>query len=158
MPDPILHVLAAERAVRRLVSLYCDAVRRRDPDAVGVLFTDDARVRIVDMPERVGREAIVEGLRRTMTNFSYLHQMCDVGLIDVDGAVARARLGVFEANRPNGLDSLNTIFGDYDDEYRLVDDGWRFHRRRFSLRFRALAPASAMEHFAEVAPGFTFAP
>lgn len=158
MPDSLLATLAAENAIRRLVSLYCDAVARRDPDSAGMLFTPDARVRIADLPERVGRDEIVEGLRRTIAGFSFLHQKCDTGLIDVDGDVARARIAVFEANRPVGADSLNTIFGFYEDEFRMVEEGWRFHRRRFTLQARVLLPALEMEQFPDFAPGLAFVP
>jgi ketosteroid isomerase-like protein len=158
MDDRLLATLAAERAIRRLISLYCDAVRRGDPDAIGELFTPDARVRIAELPERVGRQEIVEGLRRTMAGFSYLHQTCDTGLIDVEGELARARHGVIEANRPNGAEALNVIFGAYEDEYRLSEAGWRFHRRRFGLQFRVQLAAAELQQFSQFAPGFAFAP
>jgi hypothetical protein len=158
MPDDLIATVAAERSIRRLISLYCDAVRRRDPDAAGELFAPDASVRIAEFPERVGRRAIVEGLRRTLSGFSYLHQTCDTGLIDLDGETAHARHGVMEANRPNGVEGLNVIFGAYEDEYRLLADGWRFQRRRFSLDFRVLLPSAELQQFPSVAPGLSFAP
>ena len=158
MDDSSLATLAAESAIRRLVSLYCDAVARRDPDAVAVLFTPDARVRIADLPERVGQQEIVEGLRRTMSAFSYLHQKCDTGLIDVNGGSARARLGVLEANRTNGADGLNLIFGFYEDEFMRLEDGWRFHRRTFTLQFRTVVPTSEIQQLPEFIPAFAFAP
>ena len=158
MANSSLATLAAENAIRRLVSLYCDAVARKDPDAIAGLFTPDARVQIADLPERVGRREIVEGLRRTMSAFSYLHQKCDTGLIDVDGASARARLGVIEANRSNGADSLNMIFGFYEDEFKLLEEGWRFHRRKFTLQFRSVLPASEIQQFPDFIPAFAFAP
>jgi ketosteroid isomerase-like protein len=158
MADPMLAALAAERSIRRLIALYCDAVARRDPDSIGVLFTPDARVTIHDMPERVGIGEIVEGLRRMTAVFSYLHQKCDTGLIDVDGDVARTRSLVLEANRANGSDNLNTIFGVYEDEFRLLEKGWRFHRRRFTLQFRAVLAASEIQQFPDFAPAFAFVP
>ena len=158
MTDELLACMVAERSIRRLISLYCDAVRRRDPDSVGRLFTDDARVEIAGMPERVGRHAIVEGLRRTVSGFSYLHQMCDTGLIDVDGAPAWARLGIFEVNRPNGSEGLNVIMGAYEDEYRQVEGAWRFHHRRFSLQSRVLLSAAEAQQWPAIAPRFDFAP
>ena len=158
MTDTLLATLIAERAVRRLISAYCDVVSRRDPDSAGVLFARDARVQIADGPERIGRNEIVEGLRRTMQGFSFLHQKCDTGLIDVEGGLARARIGVFESNRPAGAESLNMIFGTYEDEYRLLEEGWRFYRRRFTLQFRAVLPASEMQQFSDFVPGFSIVP
>jgi hypothetical protein len=101
---------------------------------------------------RVGRDAIVEGMRRTITAFSFLHQKCDTGLIDVEGDRARARLGVFEANRLSGADSLGMFFGTYEDEYRLLDEGWLFHRRRYTLQFRALLPVAELQQFPDLVP------
>jgi hypothetical protein len=158
MTDSLLATLATERAIRRLISLYCDAVRRKDPDSIGELFTRNARVKIADGADRVGRGEIIEGLRRTIAGFSYLHQKCDTGLIDVDGEVAWARLGVVEANLANGSQNLNLIFGAYEDEYKLQDKGWRFHRRRFSLHSRVELSPTEMQQFPETAVQRVFAP
>jgi ketosteroid isomerase-like protein len=147
----LLATYAAERAIRRLISLYCDAVARRDAAAIGPLFAPDARVRIHDRPERVGRAEIVEGLSNTAKGFSFLHQKCDTGLIDVDGATARARHGVLEINRAHDAPNFNFVFGAYDDEYRLTEEGWRFQRRAFTLQYRVVAPAAEVQPFAELA-------
>jgi ketosteroid isomerase-like protein len=145
--DTEIATLVAQNAVRRLLSLYCDAVARRDPDAIWDLFTKDAVVTIADGPDRVGPQEIVEGLRGTISKFSFLHQKCDTGLIDVDGERARARINVLEANRSNDADGMNMIFGTYDDEYRLEQEGWRFQRRRFTLQFRAVLAAQELQEF-----------
>jgi ketosteroid isomerase-like protein len=157
MPD-ILTTLVAERAIRRLISLYCGAVSRHDPDAIAELFAPDARVTIAHLPERVGREAIVEGFRATLAAFSYLHQKCDTGLIDVDGDTARAQLDVVELNRAVGADSFNMIFGTYEDEFRRREEGWRFACRRFTLQFRAVLPAAQLQELPGFVPAFAFAP
>jgi ketosteroid isomerase-like protein len=157
MGDDLLAVYGAERAIRRLISLYCDAVARLDAEAIGALFASDARVRIADRPERIGRAAIVEGLRATASRFSFLHQKCDTGLIDVAGERARARHSVLEINREHGADSLNFIFGAYDDEYRLTAEGWRFHRRSFTLQTRVVCKAAEVQTFAQLAAQTPFA-
>ena len=77
--------LEARDEIRRLLSLYGDAVRRKDPDAIGPLFTPDARVVIAGGKERVGREEIVPGLRNTAAGFEFLSQVGDPGLIEVEG-------------------------------------------------------------------------
>jgi hypothetical protein len=151
MSEELLAAYEAERAIRRLVSLYCDAVARKHPEAIAELFTQDARVRIAEGPERVGHAEIVEGLRRAVSQFSFLHQKCDTGLIDVAGDRARARLGVLEMNRAHDAGCINFVFGAYDDEYQRTAAGWRFHRRRFTLQYRVVAPASELQAFAELA-------
>ncbi len=158
MTDTLLATLAAERAIRRLISIYADAASRRDADVAGTLFAPDARVQIAGGAERVGREAIVEGMRRTVTAYSFLHQKCDTGLIDVEGDHARARLGIFEINRLSNADNVAMIFGHYEDEYTLLEAGWRFYRRCFTLQFRTVLPVSEMQQFPDIAPGFAFVP
>ena len=77
-------------------------------------------------------------------------------MIDVDGHRARSRLSIFESSRRTGSDDLSVIFGTYEDEYVLLDAGWRFHRRRFTLRLRALMPAAKIQQISGFAPEFTF--
>lgn len=158
MSDKVMAELAAQNAIRRLISLYCDAVGRRDPDAIAGLFAPDARVVIADGPERVGRDEIVAGLQRTVFGFDFLHQRCDTGLIDVADDRARARIGVMEMNRVVGAETLNLIFGVYEDEYGRDSEGWRFRTRRFTMRFRAMLPAEQLQEYPAFPPMFDLAP
>lgn len=141
----------AENAIRRLISAYCDAVNRADADAAGELFAHDASVRIADFPELSGRETITEGMRNSFAASGFLRQQCDAVLVDVDGDRAKARLSVFEANRKSGADEVGLIFGFYEDEYVLIEGKWRFQRRRYTMQFRALLPASKIQEI----PGFS---
>ena len=158
MDSPTDAELRSHSAVRRLLSLYGDAVARRDADAVGDLFAEDARVIIAGGPPRNGRTEIVEGLRKTIEAFSFLHQKCDTGLIDAADAVAHARISVMEVNQSVGSSDLNMIFGVYEDEYRRTDAGWRFYRREFTLQFRAVLPTSTSGHMQTFVPTVPFAP
>ena len=157
MSGTLLHRLEAESAIRRLVSTYCDAVNRLDADAAGCLFAPDAVIRIADYPAISGREAITEGMRQTFAASAYLFQQCDTGLIEVQGEIARARLSVFEVNRRAGEDRLGLIFGFYEDEYALLAEGWRFHRRRYTLSLRTLVPADKVQQGAPFVPGLALA-
>jgi len=149
-----LDLLMAERGVRRLVSAYCDAVNRLDADAAGALFAPDAEIRIADFPPLAGREAITEGMRATFAQSDYLFQQCDTGLVEVSGDGARARLSVFEVNRRVGDDMLGLIFGFYEDNYLRLAEGWRFHRRRYTLAMRSRVAAGKVQVLAGFAPGF----
>jgi len=102
----------------------------------------------------VGIEAIIAGLERVFSTFSFLHQRCDANLIEVAGSGARARVSVFEANRRIGEDALSLIFGSYEDEYSLLPEGWRFSRRKFTLKFRAALSASKLQEFPDLVPAF----
>src|SRR5947209_5814155 len=94
-----LEALVAESGIKRLIAAYCDAVNRLDADAAAVLFAPDARVQIAHYPELTGQDRIHRGLQRTFAGSGFLHQRCDIGLIDVTGDCANARLSVFEVHR-----------------------------------------------------------
>ena len=156
MSESLLHRLEAESAIRRLVGLYCDAVNRRDADAAGLLFTPDAEIRIADFPGIAGAEAITEGMRQTFAHHLFLRQQCDVGLIDVAGDKARARLSVFEASHRAGEDGVALIWGFYEDEYARLGEGWRFWRRRYVMQFRSRLAVSKMQLVEGLDLGFDF--
>lgn len=149
-----LEVVVAENAIRRLISTYCDGVAQRDADAACLGFAPDVRVRIAHLPERIGHEAAVEGLRRTLSGYTFLHQKCDTGLIDVMGDHARARLGVIEMNQAIGGDSLFLMTGFYEDEYVLLAEGWRIHRRHFTPQIGMTLPASSVQLFPDFVPAY----
>lgn len=150
-PD-LLQTLADERAIRRLVSAYCDAVNRRDADGAGALFATDAAIRIAGFPELAGRDAITEGMRQTFAASAFLFQQCDTGLLDIAGDAARSRLSVLEVNRRAGEDGLGLIFGTYEDEYVRLAEGWRFHRRRYTLGLRSLIAPEKVQQMAGFVP------
>lgn len=154
MSEVRLARLEACEAIRRVLSLYGDAVRRKDPDAIAELFTPDARVTIAGGEPRAGRTEVVEGLRNTASGFAFLSQKSDAGLIDVSGDTARARVGVIEANQPLGTGRINLVFGIYEDEYRLFEGRWRFHRRDFTLQQVASLEAADITKFAEFDAAF----
>ena len=157
MTETELSMFVAENAIRRLISGYCDGVGRRDADAACAGFAPDVRVRIAHLPERIGHAAAVEGLRNTLSGYTFLHQKCDTGLIDVLGDRARARLGVLEMNNAIGTDSLFLMTGIYEDEYALLAEGWRIHRRHFTPQVGMSLPASAVQLFPDFVPAHAIA-
>jgi ketosteroid isomerase-like protein len=145
MAHDLLARLEAESGVRRLVALYCDAVNRRDADAAGALFAPDARIAIADFPPIAGADAIREGMRQTFAAHEFLRQHCDVGLIDVAGERAAARLSVFEASKRPGEAEVSLIFGFYEDAYVRLGGTWRFWQRRYVLQFRSRHTAARFQ-------------
>ena len=156
MPSPEQNNRDAITAIQRLIAAYTDAVRRLDGEAAGRLFAADGSVKIADYPELSGRAAVTEGICKTFAKFSFIHQGCDTGLIDVEGDRARARLGIFEANSRPNREGVQIIFGTYEDEYTLTGEGWRFHRRSFSVRALATVPTLAFEAFPHGPTNFDF--
>lgn len=158
MSESVLARLEAESAVRRLVGLYCDAVNRLDAAAAIALYAPDAAIRIADGPEIAGVEAIGAGMVQSFANFDFLRMQCTIVAIDVDGDRARARLLVHEAAHKPGEDTLGLLWGNYEDEYARLAEGWRFHRRRYTLQLRAKVPAAKMQQVAGFDLAFAFEP
>ena len=61
---------------------------------------------------------------------------------------------MIEANQPLGSTAMNLVFGIYEDEYRLSDGHWRFHRRNFTLQNIAALKAEEIRKFAEFHAAF----
>lgn len=155
--DGIARLQAIEN-IRRLLSLYSNAVSQRTPEVLAELFAPDARVTIADGPERVGRVEIVAGLERTILAFRYLYQTFDAGLINIEGDTARGRIGIMEMNRPADAQTLNAVFGVYEDQYCCSDERWYFYHRRFTLQYRVAIPASAVWEYGGFTPEVAFLP
>jgi ketosteroid isomerase-like protein len=154
----VLARLEAESAIRRLIGLYCDAVNRADADAAGKLFASDCRVRIADGPEIAGRGVLVDGMRQSFGAFDFLRMQCTVVAIDVEGDSARARLLVHETTHKPGADDLGELWGNYEDLYVRLPEGWRFQQRRYTLQLRARVPASRLQRVEGFELGFSFEP
>ena len=97
-----------------------------------------------------------EGMRQTFAAFAFLRQQCDVGLIDIDGDHARARLSVFEASHKAGEEAVSLIWGFYEDEYARLAEGWRFARRRYVLQFRSRVALDKLQLVEGLELGFDF--
>ncbi len=157
MSEVLLARLEAESAIRRLIGLYCDAVNRADAEAAGNLFAEDCRVRIADGPEIVGSDILVQGMRQSFGAFDFLRMQCGVVAIDVEGDHAKARLLVHETTHKPGADDLGELWGNYEDEYIRLPEGWRFQRRHYTLQLRARVPVSRLQQVG-LELGFSFEP
>lgn len=158
MSDSLLARLEAESAIRRLVGLYCDAVNRADAEAAARLFAADCRVRIADGPEILGRDILVDGMRQSFGAFDFLRMQCGVVAIDIEGDTAKARLLVHETTHKPGADDLGELWGNYEDEYVRLPEGWRFQRRRYTLQLRVRVPVSRLQRAEGLELGFGFEP
>ena len=158
MAQALLARLEVESAIRRLVGLYCDAVNRGDADDAGRLFAPDCRVRIADSPEIAGRDVLIAGMRQSFGSFDFLRMQCGVTAIDVEGDRARARLLVHETTHKPGADELGELWGNYEDEYVRLPEGWRFQRRRYTLQLRARVPVAKLQQAEGFDLAFSFEP
>lgn len=129
MSDPI----ADELAIRNLVARYSDAVNRRDAEAWGNCWTEDAVWKIMGMaPE--GRETIVGLWSQFMGGFPFVVQMPSECLITLNGDEATVRAYLTETGKgPDGSGMLT--LGVYHDRVRREADAWRFTERSFHAMY-----------------------
>lgn len=131
-----LRDLIDERAIRRLVARYSDAVASRDEATWSATWTDDA-VWDMGLAKAEGRAEVVRTWKRLMGGFRLVSQLPQYGSVEVDGDRASGRWQIVELGWPaSGPGSL--LLGRYDDVYRRTAEGWRFQRR--VLRVLYLGP------------------
>lgn len=118
-------------AIRALHDRYADAVNRRDADAWGALWAEDAAWDL--MGTRVeGRAAIVGLWQGAMAGFAFVGFFSQLGAVAVAGDRADGRVWTHEVLE--GPDGERRPLGRYDDLYVKRDGAWLFAERRFSLR------------------------
>ncbi len=118
-------------AIRALHDRYADAVNRRDGDAWGALWAEDAVWDL--MGTRVeGRAAIVGLWANAMAGFSFVGFFSQPGAIVVSGDRAEGRVWTHELLE--GPEGERRPLGRYDDVLVKRGGAWLFAERRFSLR------------------------
>lgn len=126
-----LRLLSDERAIRRLVARYSDAVSRRDEATWASTWTEDATWD-VGMMKAEGREAVVETWRQLMGQFRFVTQLPQSGILDVDGDRATGTWHFIEIGWPaEGAGTLT--LGHYRDVYRREGGDWLFETRTFRI-------------------------
>jgi len=118
-------------AIRALIDSYTDAVFRRDADAWGATWAQDALWNLAGTHVR-GRDAIVGLWVQAMAGFPFVAFFAQVGSIIVDGDQATGRVYTHEyLELADG--SISRPVGQYLDVYARTADGWRFAERHFSI-------------------------
>lgn len=133
--------LEARVEIAELATRYGVACDLHDMPALADLFTVDAEF---SSPSGLmlaqGRDAIltmfVELFKIRGPAFHWTHDVCVE--IATDAQTATGRVYSHAETTPNGVVSLAAMR--YDDDYALVDGGWRFTRR--SINFLYYVPAS----------------
>jgi len=129
--------LVAESEIRQLHARYADAVWRKDYDAFGDCFTEDAEWRIGGRVLH-GRTEIVENLKRLMPNFDRILMTFRTPILEVGEGTATGRTYVTENNVFVDGRSGSSI-GIYYEHFVDEGDRWRFTWRLFQTYY--LGPA-----------------
>ena len=116
--------LVVESGVRQLQARYIDSVWRKDFDAFGDCFTDDAEWRIAAQVLR-GRAECVGLLQKVMPSIDRVFMMMGTPLLELKEGSAIARTYVTEINISKGVAPTFAI-GIYYDRCVQQGDRWRF--------------------------------
>lgn len=118
--------------IRELVDRYSDAVARRDPDAWGATWAEDAVWRFGGR-EIVGKDAIVSAWHGAMGQYEALVFLAFPGALSVTEDRAQLRTHTYEHLVPvNGPPRIQT--GIYEDELIRRDETWLFATRSFNAK------------------------
>ena len=132
--------IAAEWACERLIKQFAQLNDTQDHDGIAALFVDDARFSRPLAPDDYfeGREAI-RAMFRDRPKRLALHIMTTILIEQTSATTARGRCyltyvsnGDASAAQPAPLEGA-PMYGQFDDEFVLTDDGWRFSLRRGSV-------------------------
>jgi ketosteroid isomerase-like protein len=120
----------AEAGIRQLHARCADAIWRKDAEALGDCFAQDAEWQLSAGPRR-GRAAIVEIMRAGFGSFRRVLMTFRTPLLEVGDGVAGGRTYVTEDGvRADGTPYL--LIGTYLERFACEADGrWRFTWRRF---------------------------
>ncbi len=134
--------LEIERACTALIVSYARATDRGDGEAAARCFTDDGRLEMPGGRTYVGRTAIARRIAEQPVDQVSRHLLSNV-MITVESP-ARARgelcLTLYRGARDPAAQAVSLdgpyLVGEYTDEYRLTDEGWRIAQRRLVTVFR----------------------
>ncbi len=127
MPSPA----EDELAIRSLVARYSDAVARRDAADWAATWAPDGEWQIMGRAVQ-GREEVTALWSKLIGGLSFVLQLANGGLIELDGDRATGRWYITEHGKLEDGSALLTL-GVYHDEYARGPEGWCFQRRRFDV-------------------------
>jgi len=128
-------------AIRELLETYADAVTRRDAEAWGATWAEDADWSLPDYPEigtTTGRDAIVAMWIEAMKAYPGIMFEAWPGSIEVDGDRAVVRSYTSEIYDQDGVTMRDR--GVYQDICIRIDGRWFFKSRTFRNIHRQHAP------------------
>lgn len=137
---PLNERIAAEWACERLVKQFAQLNDAQDHDGIADLFVEDARFSRPLAPDDYfqGREAI-RAMFRDRPKRLALHIMTTILVEQTSPTTARGRCylsyvsnGDASAPLPAPLEG-GAMYGQFDDEFVLTEEGWRFSVRRGSV-------------------------
>ena len=129
LPRPLPDEAADIIAINHLAVWYSDAVSRGEIDQAVLAYATDGILRSGTTADAVGREAIASLIKTTTSTLEFVFQTAHMGLVQVNGDTARARVQITEWARRSSDGGGLQFLGWYEDELRRGSDGWRYSSR-----------------------------
>lgn len=122
-----------ELEIRNLAARFSDAANRRDFDAFGKLWTEDARWEVLEpFPfYATGAENIARKFREMLDHFEMFAQMTHTGIVEISGEKAVSRWTVQEMLKGKDGKTFQNNAAMYDDRLEKVGGKWLFARRTY---------------------------
>lgn len=133
--------IVADSGIRQLHARFIDAVWRKDAEAFGECFAEQAEWKIAGMHFR-GRTEIGATFGKLMAACARVQIIMGLPILDVGQGTAAARVNVTELAKMTDGSSAMTL-GVYYDRYVEEGGRWRFQWRHFSLHYRGPIDLSA---------------
>lgn len=128
------------QACEDLVLDYAYYRDRLDAEPYAAIFAEDAVLSVLGV-DYVGREAIYQRLKEDENPLTTRHMMSTIRIFDEGDGRATGVSYVTVWAAPAGEQPLFADkylgLGEYHDEFRLTDEGWKISRRAFVPIFRA---------------------
>ncbi len=118
-------------AIYELNAAYGDAVCRRDKQAFGETWADDAVWRLPWGEPVIGRETIKDYWAAQIANYPFHNFSSYTGALEIDGDHATGRMWTSERVE-NMLGASGVVTGRYDDEYVKRDGRWYYASKTFT--------------------------
>ena len=122
--------------MKKLAIKFVDATNRRDAELLRSIWIKDG-VWVLGEPSGkvvTGVENITEHWQNLLSQFDFMTQIVNNGIVEVDGDRAKAHWYMQEfAHSPSGKDMMN--YGIYLDELERNDGNWFFARRSYKVLY-----------------------
>jgi ketosteroid isomerase-like protein len=125
-----LQALVDAEEIRNLARRYAHCVWQKDAEGAVDLFTEDGVMDMGDRAALVGREAMLQSYRDTVTTAEF-RPFVHNHVLDIDGDDATGTVYLDLRARIDGQAMIG--HGYYDDVYVRTDAGWKFKSRALNL-------------------------
>lgn len=125
-----------ELAVQKLAIKFIDATNRRDVELLKSIWMKDGTWMLGEPSGKVvtGIENIADHWQNLLSQFDFMTQIVNNGLVEVNGDRAKARWYMQEfAHSPAGKDMMN--YGIYLDELEKTNGNWFFAQRSYKVLY-----------------------